>query len=286
MSAYPSVPNNISRVERSQWTDEMNPFRVRDAARRHLGAHQQHRTPVAPQFQAAPSQPSNSYEPFCFQPYPPTSYTPVTRPMYPAPLIPKGYAELPTSETSMPGQAHGTFQAPYPQSQRNIPRSLMPGYEPLPQSETYERQVCDTPSVTQPLRRSARNKPSVHQSNQNEDPQTQSRKPNGQPTPAERMQELRAPPQALASRREGSGAKVAEQRRQALEVETANYGKNLGRAWQASRNKGETTHPSVTISNIHRANERILVWLDKVEGEILVEGEIFELGGDVVDGSR
>lgn len=106
------------------------------------------------------------------------------------------------------------------------------------------------------------------------------------------MQELRAPPQALASRREGSGAKVAEQRRQALELETINYGKNLGRAWQASRNKGEAADPSLTISNIHRANERILVWLEKVEGEdlvegeVLVEGDIFELGGDVVDGSR
>lgn len=258
----------------------MNPFRVRDAARRHLGGHQQHRTPVAPQFQAAPSQPSNSYEPFCFQPYPLTSHTPVTRPMYPAPLIPKGYAELPTSETSMPAQAYGACPEPYPQSQRNIPRSLMPGYEPLPQFETYEPQACDAPPVTQPLRRSARNKPSVQQCNQNQDSQTQSRKPNGQLTPAERMQELKAPPQALASRREGSGAKVAEQRRQALELETINNGKNLGRAWQASRNKGEMMDPSVTISNIHKANERILVWLEKVEGEI------FEPGGDVVDGSR
>ena len=279
MSAYPTEPKNISRVERSQLTDEMNPFRVRDAAKRHLGGHQQPRTPVAPQSQAAPSQPSNSYEPYCFQPYPFISYTPMPRPMHPAPLIPKGYAELPTSETSMPAPTRGTFQEPSRQSQQNIPRSLMPGYEPLPQVETYELQGCDTPLVTQPLRRSARNKASLPQCNHNEDPQAQSRKPNGQQTPAERMQELRAPSQVVTSRRERSGAKMGEQRRQALEVETMKYGKNLGRAWQASRNNGETTDPSVTISNIHKANERILLWLETVE-----EG-IFVLDG-TVDGNR
>ena len=99
-------------------------------------------------------------------------------------------------------------------------------------------------------------------------------------TEVEGIEGLMAHEQALASRREGFGAKVAEQRRQASEVETISYGKNLGRAWQASRNKGEATDPSVTISNIHKANARILVWLEKVEGEI------FELSGDVVDGSK
>ena len=251
MSAYPDVPNNISRVERSQRTEEMNPFRVREAAGRHLAGQHQQRTPVAPQYQAAPSQPSNPYEQFCFPPALARSYTPVTRPMHPAPLIPKGYAELATAETSWPAQTYGTFQDPCSQGQWNVPRSLIPGYEPLTQLEAYHSQALETPPVSQPLRRSARNKASAQQCNQDENSQVQSRRPNVRLTQAERThevrahsqalaltqaerrQEVRAHSQALVSRVANFEAMEAQEWRQDLEQpSTVSYGQSLSQAWQ------------------------------------------------------
>ena len=286
------LPNQFSILEHQRVTDyasqmdrshkgleDINLYPARAVATQQAAASHKPTLSAAqyPRASRALPEPLDPYEPFCFQPAPNSSFMPQMPRVPPAPkeYTSYAYSQLPISDALLPLEGHLNLPGLHAHNRKDIPRSLIPGLEPRLQLEAYYPQVAGTPPVKQPLRRSARNKPSAPKGDGKENPAAQINPPNTKLSSAlepdkgawDRIKKLEAKQARLRLELEQTRSEAEEAiRRQNHQGQqpTADLGKVLSQAWQSAREKGEEMDPTQMANKIARSNQRVRLWVENV----------------------